>query len=80
MYFQIDFNQSDFYDDNFLIDVLGAYWVETGSDKYPPFEVLKIEVEDFKHLEDILREVDKKYQTISSAIISFDSPTIFIEL
>jgi hypothetical protein len=80
MKFEIDFNKSDFHDDYFLIDLLGAYWVKTGSGKYPPFETLEIEVRDFEHLEDILREVDNKYETMSSAIISFDRPTIFIEL
>lgn len=80
MKFQIDFQKSEFYADNFLIYVLGAYWIKTGSDKYPPFEVLEIEVRDFEHLEDILKEVDKRFETISSAIISFDNPTIFIEL
>ena len=55
MKFEIDFNDSNKYDDNFLIDVLGAELESTGSTKYPPFERLVIEIEDFKHLEQILK-------------------------
>jgi len=80
MKFEIDFNDSNKYDDNFLIDVLGAELESTGSTKYPPFERLVIEIEDFKHLEQILKLVDEKFETISTALVSFDPSTIFIEL
>lgn len=80
MKFQIDFNDPNKYDDNFLIDVLGAELVPTGSDKYPPFEILQIEIRDFEHLEEILKIVDKEFNCISTALISFDPPTLFIEL
>lgn len=74
MLFEIDFNS--FEDDVFLIE-LGAQWYPTGSTKYPPFEVLKMEVKDFEHLEEILKAIDEKYNGIFSAIISFDNPTIY---
>lgn len=80
MQFEIDFEKSDFYDDDFLINELGGKLEPTGSTKYPPFETVMIEVKDFEHLEEILKKVDEKYNTISSAIISFDNPTIFIDL
>ena len=47
MEFQIDFNKTGYYNDEFLIEKLGAYKVPTNSKKYPPFEVLHIEVRDF---------------------------------
>ena len=80
MTFEIDFNGSNKYDDNFLIDILGAGFMPTGSDKYPPFEILKIEVRDFKHLEEILKQIDNHFKTISTALISFDPPTLYIDL
>ena len=78
MKFQICFNDSNYYNDKLLIDKLGAYYIPTGSDKYPPFEVLEIEVEDFNKLKDILDIIDREFKTYSSAEISFDPPTIFI--
>lgn len=80
MKFQIDFNQSDYYNDRFLIEILGAKLVPTGSDKYAPFEILQIEIRDFEHLEEILKTVDKEFNCISTALISFDSPTLFLDL
>jgi hypothetical protein len=56
MKFQICFN--NYYNDKLLVDKLGAYYIPTGSDKYPPFEVLEIEVEDFDKLKDILDIID----------------------
>ena len=78
MKFQICFNYSNYYNDKLLVDKLGAYYIPTGSDKYPPFEVLEIEVEDFDKLKDILDIIDGELMTYSSAEISFDPPTIFI--
>lgn len=77
--FQIDFNQPNYYNDKFLIEALGAELVPTGSDKYPPFEILQIEIRDFEHLEEILKTVDKEFNCISTALISFDNPTIYID-
>jgi hypothetical protein len=77
MKFQICFNEPTYYNDKLLIK-LGAYYIPTDSDKYPPFEVLKIEVEDFDKLKDILDIIDGELKTYSSAEISFDPPTIFI--
>ena len=36
--------------------------------------------QDFEHLEQILKLVDEKFETISTALISFEPPTIYIEL
>lgn len=80
MEFAIDFNDLSFNDDDFLVKELDAYWVSTGSTKYPPFEVLKVEVKDFKELEKLLEKVNKG-RNISehySAVISFDSPAIYL--
>lgn len=80
MEFQIDFNNSEIQDDLFLVNVLGAKWTKTGSNKYPPFEVLKLDVKDFNQLEKILKMVDNHFKSISTALISFDPPTIYIDL
>ena len=77
MKFQICFNEPTYSNDKLLIDKLGAYYIPTDSDKYPPF-VLEIEVEDFDKLKDILDIIDGELKTYSSAEISFDPPTIFI--
>ena len=77
MKFQICFNEANYYNDKLLIK-LGAYYIPTGSDKYPPFQVLEIEVEDFDKLKDMLDIIDGELKTYSSAEISFDPPTIFI--
>ena len=80
MKFEIDFDKTGYYNDEFLIEKLGAYKVPTNSKKYPPFEVLHIEMEGFKHLEEILKKVDEEFGGFSSAIISFDPPTIFLDV
>ena len=80
MLFEIDFDKIGYYNDEFLIEKLRAYKVPTNSKKYPPFEVLHIEVEDFKHLEEILKKVDEEFGGFSSAVISFDPPTIFLDV
>ena len=80
MLFEIDFNTGNYVNDEFLINVLGAKLEPTHSQKYPPFEVLHIEVEDFKHLEEILKKVDEEFGGFSSAVISFDPPTIFLDV
>jgi hypothetical protein len=79
MKFEIDFNDSGYSNDKLLIEKLGAYYVPTGSDKYPPFEILQIEVEDFEILKDIISIIDKELGVMSSAVISFDPPTLFID-
>ena len=80
MLFEIDFDKIGYYNDEFLIEKLRAYKVPTNSKKYPSFEVLHIEVEDFKHLEEILKKVDEEFGGFSSAVISFDPPTIFLDV
>ena len=81
MIFEIDWNDTKNNDYEFLVKELGAYWVGTGSTKYAPFEVLHIEVKDFKELERLLEKVNKD-RNISehySAVISFDDPTIYLD-
>jgi len=80
MVFEVDFNKSGYYNDEFLIDKLGAYRVPSGSTKYPPFEILNIEVRDFEHLKEILDAVDKEFGGFSDAVISYDPPTIFLDV
>ena len=79
MRFEIDFNDTNFNDDNFLIKELGAYWVNTGSDKYPSFKVLMIQLDGFRELETLLEKVDTHYGDFYSAVISFDPPTIYLD-
>ena len=79
MIFEIGWNDLKNTDDEFLVRELDAYWVSTGSTKYPPFEVLKVEVKDFKELEKLLEKVDKHYGDFYSAIISFDPATIYLD-
>ena len=79
MEFQIDFNDVNFNDDDFLVKELGACWVSTGSTKYPPFEVLKVEVRDFEELKALLEKVDKHYGDFYSAVISFNPATIYLD-
>jgi len=78
MKFQIDFNDPDYQNDNLLIK-LGAKLVPTGSQKYPPFEIFEIEIDNIDKIKDIVDTVDKELYAISSAVISFDSPTLFID-
>jgi hypothetical protein len=79
MIFEIDFNQQHFSDDDFFLEVLGAKLVPTGAEKYPPFEKFEIELTNFEQLEEILRLVDLKYNVISTAMVSFDPPTIYLD-
>ncbi len=76
MIFEIDFNRE--VDDKFL-ESIGAKWYETGSVKYAPFEILKIEINSFEELEEILKKVDKEKEGMYSAIVSFDPPCIFLD-
>jgi hypothetical protein len=80
MVFEICFNKLGYYNDEFLIDKLGAYRVPSGSAKYPPFEILNIEIIDFEHLKEILDIVDKEFGGFSDAIISYDPPTLFLDV
>ena len=80
MIFEINFNKT--HNDQFLIDKLGAYWVDTGNKKYPPFEALHIEIKDFDELKEVLDQVDKELNSFGkwySAIVSFDPPCIFLD-
>lgn len=80
MKFQIAFNDPNYYNDRFLIEILCAELVPTGSDKYPPFEMVQIDISGFEHLKLILETVYKEFNCISTALISFDPPTIFLEI
>ena len=79
MRFQIDFNTHQEGGDNFLINILGAEIIETGSVKYPPFQLLYLEVRDFEHLREILKTVDNHFGDYYSAVVSFDSATIYLD-
>ena len=78
MKFQIDFNDTHYQNDDLLIK-LGAKLVPTGSQKYPPFEIFEIEIDSIDKIKDITDTVDKELNAISSAVISFDPATIFID-
>lgn len=77
MKFEIDFNYEN--DDKFLIEKLNAYWVQTNSTKYAPFETLIVEVNTFEELEELLKIVNKEKKDYYSAVISFDPPTIYLD-
>ena len=78
MLFEINFNKHEEQDDDYLLS-LGAKYVSTGSNKYPPFEVLEIELNTFEELELLLEKIDKERKGIYTALISFDNPTIFLD-
>ena len=78
MLFEINFNKHEERDDNYLLS-LGAKYVSTGPNKYPPFEALEIELNTFEELELLLEKVDKERKGIYTALISFDNPTIFLD-
>ena len=80
MLFEIDFNTGNYVNDEFLINVLGAKLEPTHSQKYPPFERCMIELNTFEELEEILKKVDEEFGGFSSAVISFDPPTIFLDV
>jgi hypothetical protein len=77
MIFEIDFNNET--DDKTLEDI-GAKLVSTGATKYPPFEHYKIELNGFEELEQLINTVDSIKGKFYSAVISFDPPTIYLEL
>jgi hypothetical protein len=72
MIFEINFNRIN--NDKFLIEKLGAK-----QNKDVEYYSLIIEVKDFYHLKEILKIVDNEYGDFYSAIISFDSPTIYLD-
>ena len=76
MTFQIDFNHED---DDKTLEEIGAKLVSTGTTKYPPFEVYKIELNGFEELKQLINKVDSIKGKFYSAVISFDSPTIFLD-
>jgi len=80
MKFEIDFLEDGSHYEEFLVFELGGKLEPTGATKYGPFEKIMIEIEDFNKLSDILNKVDERFKVFSSAIISFDPPTIFIEI
>ena len=80
MVFEIDFNRNRSLEkDNFLREKLGAYLVDTNSTKYPPFEILKIEIRNFEHLKELLNIIEQEYNSYYSAIISYDPPIIYLD-
>jgi hypothetical protein len=71
MKFEIGFNDTEYQNDK-LLTKLGAKLVSTGSQKYPPFD-------NVDKIKAIVDTVDKELYAITSAIISFDPPTIYID-
>ena len=80
MRFEIDFNSSDINNERWFIDNFGGVLVNTGATKYPPFEIVMVEVEDFDKLKNLLDKINKSFDCISSSVVSFDPPSIFIDL
>ena len=76
MIFEIDFNHE--HDDKVLVEV-GAEIVELPNRKYPPYELIKIELNTFEELEQLLNKVELIKGKFYSAVISFDSPTIYLD-
>lgn len=72
MIFEINFNRTD--NDDFLIKKLGAKWTNLAD-----YNILTIDIKDFNHLKEILDIVDKEFSDYYSAIISFDTPTIYLD-
>jgi hypothetical protein len=78
MKFEIGFNDTEYQNDK-LLTKLGAKLVSTGSQKYPPFEKFEIDIDNVDKIKAIVDTVDKELYAITSAIISFDPPTIYID-
>lgn len=77
MIFEIDFNRET---NDKLLEIIGAKLVKLDSAiEEPPFEVYKVEVDEFEDLEKLIAKVDKYTGRMYSAIISFDPPTIFLD-
>ena len=76
MIFEIDFNRET---DESTLEEIGAKLVSTGADKYPPFEIYKIELNTFEELEQLVNKVDSIKGKLYGAVISFDPPTIFLD-
>ena len=77
MKFEIDFNRGS---DDKTLEAIGAKLEPIpGATKYPPFDRYMIELNTFEELEALLKEVDFITGVYYSAIISFDSPTIFLD-
>ena len=72
MEFEIDFNKKQ--DDKYLINELGAYYLE--KDEYPG---LFIEVKDFEHLKELLLKVSNDFSDDYSAIVSYDPLMIYLD-
>jgi len=76
MTFQIDFNHED---DDKTLEEIGAKLIELPNRKYPPYELYKIELNDFEELKQLINKVDSIKGKLYSAVISFDSPTIYLD-
>lgn len=77
MIFEIDFNKET---DDKTLEEIGAKLVSTGATKYPPFEVYKIELNGFEELQQLISKLDSIKSKFYSAVVSFDPPTIYLEL
>lgn len=82
MKFEVDFNHN-IPNDYKILKELGAVLEDTGSTKYPPFEVFVIELESFEDLDKLLQKVNELTGSSRvldySAVVSFDPPAIFFD-
>ncbi len=81
MKFEVDFNHN-IPNDYKILKELGAVLEDTGSTKYPPFEVFTIELESFEDLNKLLQKVNELVGDSIfdySAIVSFDPAMIFFD-
>lgn len=76
MIFEIDFNHE--HDDKVLVEI-GANIEELPNRKYPPYELVKIELNTFEELEQLLNKVNSIKGKLYSAVIDFDPPGIFLD-
>ena len=77
MTFEIAFDDSSF-EGNIYLEKIGAVKVPTGSTKYPPFEVFKIEISSPEDMERITDTLEQELGTLIHLNVSFDPPCIYI--
>jgi hypothetical protein len=76
MIFEIYFNHE--HDDKVLVEI-GAKIEELPNRKYPPYELVKIELNTFEELEQLLNKINSIKGKLYSAVINFDPPAIFLD-
>lgn len=82
MKFEIAFNDPRMINSttNKILENLGAkFEYDKDQTKEFPDNAYYIELNSFEELKELLKKVDKETKDTSSAIISFDPPTIFLD-